>query len=93
MKHILFNSVAICFVLFLFACKSSEKPETIVFRDFNLDATVEKMNVAQLKQETGGNSDPTVINFTNECLRSFEIEYLVDEQNSEQFNETVFPMS
>lgn len=90
MKRFLFNLVVAGCALFLCACQNSEKSETAVFRDFDLGATVEQMNVAQLQPETGGDSLPTVINFKTEGLRSFEIEYLLDEQSSEPFNEAVF---
>lgn len=90
MKRFLFNLVVAGCALFLCACQNSEKPKTAVFLDFNLGSTVEQMNVAQLQAQTGRDSLPTVINFKTEGLRSFEIEYLLDEQSSEPFNEAVF---
>lgn len=90
MKRFLFNLVVGGCALFLCACQNSEKPETVVFRDFNLGATVEQMNVAQLQPKTGGNSVSTGIGKTPERRRSFELEYLIDEQSSEPFNEALF---
>lgn len=91
MKHFLFNLAVGGCALFLCACQNSEKPETAVFRDFNLGVTVEQMNVAQLQPKTrGGNSVSTGIGKTPERRRSFELPYLIDEQNSEPFNEVLF---
>lgn len=91
MKRSLFNLVVAGGALFLCACQNSEKPETAVFRDFNLGATVEQMNVAQLQPKTGGgNSVSTGIGETPERRRSFELEYLTDEHSSEPFNEALF---
>jgi len=90
MKRFLFNLIVLSCALFLCACQNFEEPETVVFRDFNLGATVEQMNIAQLQSKTGGNSLPTAITFKTERLRSFKIEYLIDEQSSEPFNETLF---
>ena len=90
MKCFLFNLVVAGCALFLCACQNSEKPETTVFRDFNLGATVEQMNVAQLQPKTGGNSVSTAIGETTERRRSFELEYLLNEQSSEPFNEALF---
>ncbi len=90
MKRFLFNLVVAGCALLLCACQNSEKPETAVFRDFNLGATVEQMNVAQLQPKTGGNSVPSVIKFKTERRRGFELEYLLDEQSSEPFNEVLF---
>ncbi|CAN5867459.1 hypothetical protein BH20ACI4_BH20ACI4_31480 [soil metagenome] len=90
MKCFLFNLVVAGCALFLCACQNSENPETAVFRDFNLGATVEQMNVAQLQPKTGGNSEPTIINFQPERRRIFELEYQLVEQSNEPFNDTVF---
>ena len=90
MKCFLFNLVVAGCALFLCACQNSEKPETAVFRDFNLGVTVEQMNVAQLQPKTGGNSVSTGIGKTPERRRSFELKYLIDEQSSEPFNEALF---
>ncbi len=90
MKRFLFNLIIAGCGVFLLACQHSEKPETVVFRDFNLGAAVEQMNVAQLKPITGGNSEPIVINFQPERRRIYELEYLLDEQNSELFDEAFF---
>ena len=90
MKRFLFNLVVVGCALFLCACQNSEKPETAVFRDFNLGATVEQMNVAQLQPKTGGNSVSNGIGKTTERRRSFELQYLIDEQNSKPFNEALF---
>ncbi|HLM62087.1 MAG TPA: hypothetical protein VK308_14875, partial [Pyrinomonadaceae bacterium] len=90
MKLSLFNLVVAVCALSLSACQSSEKPETAVFRDFNLGAAVEQMNVAQLQPMTHRNNLPTTINFKSERLRSFEVKYLIDEQSSEPFDEISF---
>jgi hypothetical protein len=90
MRRLLFNLVVAGCALFLCACQNSEKPETAVFRDFNLGTTVEQMNVAQLQPKTGRDSLPIAINSKTERRRDFKIEYLIDEQSSEPFNETVF---
>lgn len=90
MKRFLFNLVVAVCALFLCACQNSEKSETTVFRDFNLGATVEQMNVAQLQLKTGGNSVSTGIGKTLERRRSFELSYLIDEQSNEPFNEILF---
>jgi hypothetical protein len=90
MKRFLFNLAVACCALFLCACQNSEKPETAVFQDFNLGATVEQMNVAQLQPKTGRDSLPIAINSKTERCHDFKIEYLIDEQSSEPFNETVF---
>ncbi len=90
MKRSLFNLIVVCFALFLCACKHSEKPETAFFQDFNLDATVEQMNVAQLQPKTGGGGATSAIGETTERRRNFNLEYLLDERNGKPFNEVVF---
>lgn len=90
MKHFLFSLVVICFALFLFACKHSEKPETAFFQNFNLGATVQQMKAVQLRPKTGGSGATTAIGETTERRRNFELEYVLDEGNSEQFDESVF---
>lgn len=90
MKHFLFNLAVAGCALFLCACQNSEKPETAVFRDFNLGVTVEQMNVAQLQPKPGGISLPSAIKFKTERIHGFELEYLIDEQSSEPFNEAFF---
>jgi hypothetical protein len=90
MKHYLFNLIIAGCGIFLLACQHSEKPETAFIRDFNLGAAVEQMNVAQLQPITVGNSEPIVINFQPELSRIFELEYLLDEQSSEPFDEALF---
>ena len=90
MKHFLFNLVVAGCALFLFACQPSEKTETTFFRDFNLGATVEQMNVAQLQPKTGGGGATTAIGETTERRRNFELEYLLEARNGEPFDEAVF---
>jgi hypothetical protein len=90
MKRFLFNLVVICSALFLFACQHSEKPGTAFFQNFNLGATVQQMNVAQLQPKTGGGGATTAIGETTEYRRNFELEYLFNEVNNEQFDEFVF---
>jgi hypothetical protein len=90
MKRSLLNLIVVCFALFLFACKHSEKPETAFFRDFNLGATVEQMNVAQLQPKTGGGGATSAIEETTERRREFDLEYLLDEGNGKLFDESVF---
>ncbi len=90
MKHFLFNLVVVGFALFLCSCRHSENPETVLFRDFNLGATVEKMNVAQLRPQTGGSGASTAIGETTERRRGFDLEYLLDESNGERFDEIGF---
>ncbi len=89
MKRFLFNLVVAGCALFLCACQNSEKPKTAVFRDFNLGATVEQMNVAQLQPKTGGNIVLTAIG----DRRSFELEYLLDEQAVNHLTKPFFWMS
>lgn len=90
MKRFLFNLVVVCFALFLFACQHSEKPETAFFQNFNLGATVQQMKAVQLQPKTGGGGVTTAIGETTENRRNFELEYLLNEGNSERFDESVF---
>ncbi len=90
MKHLLFNLVVVGFALFLCSCRHSEKPETVLFRDFNLGATVEKMNVAQLQPKSGGGSATSAIGETTERRRDFDLGYLLEEGNGKLFDESVF---
>ena len=90
MKHFLFSFVIAGCALFLFACQQPEKPKTASFRDFDLGATVEQMNVIQLQPRTGSCSVTTSIGETAERRHGCAFEYLLDEGNSGRFNEAVF---
>lgn len=90
MKYYLFSLVVISFALFVCSCQHQEKPESALFRDFNLGATVQQMNVAQLQPKTGGNSVSTWFGEITERRRDFILVYLLDEQNTEGFDEATF---
>jgi hypothetical protein len=90
MKRFVFNLVIAGSALYLCACQNSEIPETAFFRDFNLGATVERMNAVQLHPKTGGGGTTTAIGETTERRRNFELEYLLNDRSSEPFDETVF---
>lgn len=90
MKPFLFNLVVIFFTLFLFACQHSKKPETAFFQNFSLSVTVEQMNVTQLQAKTGSSGSSAAMGETTKYRRNFEIEYLLDERNGEQFDESLF---
>lgn len=90
MKQNLFCLVAVALALFLCACKPTEKPETVLFRDFNLAAIVEQLKVTQLKPETGGGGGSTAIGETTERRHNFDLEYSLDERNNQPFDEAIF---
>jgi hypothetical protein len=90
MKHFFFSLVVVGFALFLSSCQHSREPETVLFRDFNLGATVEKMNLAQLQPQTNGNGASILVGETTERRRDFNLEYLLVEENEERFDETNF---
>jgi hypothetical protein len=86
----LFSLVVASCALFTFACQQAEKPKTASFRDFNLAATVEKMNIVQLEPRTGGCSVSTSLGETAERRSGCTFEYLLNERNSGRFDEAVF---
>ena len=93
MKHLLFNIIVAGCALFLCACQYSDKTdktETAFFHNFNLGATVEQMNVPQLQPHIGGGGYVASIGETAERRRNIYLEYLLDEQSGEQFDESIF---
>jgi len=93
MKYFLFNIIIAGCALLLCACQYSgktDKTETAFFRNFNLGATVEQMNVAQLQPHIGDDILVASIGETAERRRSIYLEYLLDEQDGEQFDESIF---
>lgn len=90
MKYYLFSLVVISFALFVCSCQHQEKPESALFRDFNLGATIQQMNLAQLQPEPGGNRVSTSVGEITERRRDFNLVYLLDEQNTEDFDEETF---
>lgn len=90
MKCYLFSLVVISVALFMCSCQHQEKPESVFFRDFSLGATVEEINLGQLQPEEGGGSVSTSVGETTERRRDFNLEYLIDKQNSRRFNEGIF---
>jgi hypothetical protein len=93
MKHLLFNIIVAGCALFLCACQHSDKTdktETAFFHNFNLNATVEQMNVPQLQPHIGGGGFVASIGKTAERRRNIYFEYLLDEQTGGQFDESIF---
>lgn len=93
MKRFLFNLVVAGCALFLCACQYSGKigkTETAFFRNFNLGATVQQMNVAQLQPRTGDDGLVASIGETTERRRNIHLEYLLDEQYYDEFDGSIF---
>lgn len=90
MKRFLLSQLVICSALFLPACQHSEKSETAFFKNFNLGATVQPLKAMPLQPKSGGGGSTTAIGETTDYRRSFELEYMLNEGNREQFDESVF---
>lgn len=74
----------------LSGCSDKKRPESVLLRDFNLGEIVERMNVPGLQASSGGNGSTSSIGKTTEYRRVFNLEYRIEEQHGEYFDEANF---
>ncbi len=87
---IFFLYLIVAVAMLVSSCERQPKPETNFFRDFYLGEIVEKMNVSGLKRKYSVGDKGTANRKITERQSSYYLEYDIEEQAGEKFDEESF---
>ncbi len=87
---IFFLYLIVAVTMLVSSCQRQAKPETNFLRDFNMGEIVKKMNVAGLKRKYSMGGTGTSNRKITERRSSYYLEYDIEEQVGERFDEAVF---